>query len=247
MERDLYGKTLADLMSVHYLGNTAKLQPEELSQKPVDLYGGYVTVPAGTDSSLIQRISDYAPQDGETEADGPAKSGSASKPTGTSTYYFNGWKVGDLYASVHPLNLEFTIPWQVKDSGLFSAEEASSERTTELTKTNEMVWDDISSFVDNVYGRIRVFVDENRNVVILAAGVTAAVLLLLLLIILLRSNRDYRSMKKRRQAEREAERIEAEIEAKTTAEIEQELRAAMEAEYNSDLPDSDEEESSRDE
>ena len=50
MERDLYGKTLADLMSVHYLGNTAKLQPEELSQKPADLYGGYVTVPAGTDS-----------------------------------------------------------------------------------------------------------------------------------------------------------------------------------------------------
>lgn len=240
MERDLYGKTLADLMSVHYLGNTAKLQPEELSQKPADLYGGYVTVPAGTDSSLIQRISDYAPQTSETEEDGSAKSASASKPTGTSTYYYNGWKVGDLYVSMHPVNLDFRIPWQVKeDTG--SSAEASSENSTEQAKTNEMVWDDISQFVDGIYGKIKVFVDENRNVVILSAGVTAAVLLLLLLILLLRSNSDYRSMKKRRQAEREAERIEAEIEAKTTAEIEQELRAAMEADQNPDRTDPDEE------
>ena len=152
----------------------------------------------------------------------------------------SGWKVGDLYVSMHPVNLDFRIPWQVKeDTG--SSAEASSEKSTEQAKTNEMVWDDISQFVDGIYGKIKVFVDENRNVVILSAGVTAAVLLLLLLILLLRSNSDYRSMKKRRQAEREAERIEAEIEAKTTAEIEQELRAAMEADQNPDRTDPDEE------
>ena len=139
---------------------------------------------------------------------------------------------------MHPVNLDFRIPWQVKeDTG--SSAEASSEKSTEQAKTNEMVWDDISQFVDGIYGKIKVFADENRNVVILSAGVTAAVLLLLLLILLLRSNSDYRSMKKRRQAEREAERIEAEIEAKTTAEIEQELRAAMEADQKPDRTDPD--------
>jgi hypothetical protein len=126
---------------------------------------------------------------------------------------------------VNAVNLNLSYPWQTVVR--VRAEGETGDKEGNIKDTSDIVWQDVGNFASRNVEKIRVFVVENRKILILVVGLTVIVLLLLLLMFLLRSTRDYRSRKKMRAAREEALRLEEEIDAKSTEEIEQELRRAM--------------------
>ena len=203
--------TLADVMNMRYLGRAQALQAEELSQTAAAFTGtALVTVPAGTGTSGVT-----------------AKSSAVG--SGNFDFLYNGRKVGSMGVTVNPVTLSLTIPWQTKATVTVEGT-ASGDKESEVSQTNQEVWQSVSDFVLGTEAKISAWLQRNKTAVILTFGVIIIVLLLMLLIMLLRSTSEYRSKKKRRQAAREAERLSEEIEAKSAIEIEEELRAAMNAE-----------------
>ena len=205
-------RTLASLMNVRYLGKAASLEAPELSQV-VSHTGGssMASVPVGADASEVTISTGSA----------PAAPGESS----VIPYLYHGWPVGNMTLGVNVVNLNLSYPWQTVVR--VRAEGETGDKEGSIKDTSDIVWQDVGNFASRNVEKIRVFVVENRRILILVVGLTVIVLLLLLLMFLLRSTRDYRSRKKMRAAREEALRLEEEIDAKSTEEIEQELRRAM--------------------
>ncbi|MDY4205749.1 serine hydrolase [Porcincola intestinalis] len=225
--------TLADAMGVHYLGAGADLESPELSQKIAGIKGsGMVTVPAGTDKTAV-KTAPFKGADGTNTLAGeygticgqPAD----IQPTEGAVYYtLGGWPVGSRCVSVSPVNLKLTSAWQVSASVTLKADEGETGDKQEAAQlTNEKVWQNVSSYVQNLDQRRLSFWETHKTAIILSVGTILLAVLLLILILLVRSTRNYRLRKKMHQAQEEARKREQEIEEKTTAEIEEELRQAM--------------------
>ena len=151
------------------------------------------------------------------------------QPTEGAVYYtLGGWPVGSRHVSVSPLNLNLTSAWQVSVSVTLKADEGETGDKQEAAQlTNEKVWQNVSSYVQNLDQRRLSFWETHKTAIILSVGTILLAVLLLILILLVRSTRNYRLRKKMHQAQEEARKREQEIEEKTTAEIEEELRQAM--------------------
>ncbi len=225
--------TLADAMGVHYLGAGADLESPELSQEIAGIKGsGMVTVPAGTDKTAV-KTAPFKGADGTNTLAGeygticgqPAD----IQPTEGAVYYtLGGWPVGSRHVSVSPVNLKLTSAWQVSASVTLKADEGETGDKQEAAQlTNEKVWQNVSSYVQNLDQRRLSFWETHKTAIILSVGTILLAVLLLILILLVRSTRNYRLRKKMHQAQEEARKREQEIEEKTTAEIEEELRQAM--------------------
>ena len=225
--------TLADAMGVHYLGAGADLESPELSQEIAGIKGsGMVTVPAGTDKTAV-KTAPFKGADGTNTLAGeygticgqPAD----IQPTEGAVYYtLGGWPVGSRCVSVSPVNLKLTSAWQGSASVTLKADEGETGDKQEAAQlTNEKVWQNVSSYVQNLDQRRLSFWETHKTAIILSVGTILLAVLLLILILLVRSTRNYRLRKKMHQAQEEARKREQEIEEKTTAEIEEELRQAM--------------------
>ena len=204
-----------------------------VAQKIADIKGsGLVTVPAGTDKTAVQ-TAPFRGADGTNTLAGeygticgqPAD----IQPTEGAVYYtLGGWPVGSRHVSVSPLNLNLTSAWQVSVSVTLKADEGETGDKQEAAQlTNEKVWQNVSSYVQNLDQRRLSFWEMHKTAIILSIGTILLAVLLLILILLVRSTRNYRLRKKMHQAQEEARKREQEIEEKTTAEIEEELRQAM--------------------
>ena len=129
-----------------------------------------MTVPAGTDKTAVQ-TAPFRGADGTNTLAGeygticgqPAD----IQPTEGAVYYtLGGWPVGSRHVSVSPLNLNLTSAWQVSVSVTLKADEGETGDKQEAAQlTNEKVWQNVSSYVQNLDQRRLSFWETHKTAI----------------------------------------------------------------------------------
>lgn len=149
---------------------------------------------------------------------------------GDISYNYGDWHVGSGKISLTPMAGPVTLPFEKKLDTEVISQRASKGGRAELEQTALTVVNQTKAFVNDAYGTISRYVEENTLAVVCVGSGVLLILILVIVVLVIRCTKESRIRNRRRQAERERLRIEEEIDQKTASEIEQELRAAMEEE-----------------